>query len=1002
MNILKKIIAQQDENNKFVKNITNNFLLKHTLEIECRQKETSLIAEILLRKYKKSCILVGEEGVGKNTIVFLFAQKIAYKDVPLPLLNKKIYLVDFLEIVNASEDKYDIEDILYEIFSTLISKKNAIIYLKNLHNFIGAEDDEARNELSNILEPFSSGYDFSILIRSILNKSQHSIIATTLSSIYKQTEDSHSWINQNFVPLDIIEPDFLKTYRIIEKHKPALEAFHNITINENALYKVITLSKKYNLDSKFPQKALALLDSCAAKIVSFITCQKNFNPVEAHLFNLLKKTSAIKFEILRSNDYEALLNISELEFLYTKILKKFAKKKLILSKEKNVSDFLLLKSANELYYFGTKLFSEKQNETISKIISGKKNKLLVASINKEFIDFSKMSFSRQMLLISSYWLFKRRIFKSLVILNKKNIKNLFKIEISLKFLISVSLKKLNKLEYNSFNILYSVKKTKNSLLNPNNIKNLRSFLNEKQIILNKKKLHKNLSKFLKIFQSSKLSAISNYITNYKSFSSDKSIFYNSSIIAKLKNKKLQDKNIFLKKNLINRINNELNSEVAESFVFDILNISKPQESEGISVIQKLLNLERELKEKVAGQEEAVSAVSNAMRRAKLGLRSFDRPIASFFFCGPTGVGKTEIAKALSFCMFGSEDQLIRFDMSEYMEKHAMSRLVGAPAGYVGYEDGGQLTNAIAKNPHAIILFDEIEKAHSDISYLLLQVLDDGRLTDSKKNIVRFENTIIIMTSNAAAEDIEKSINDFNKQKDKIFAEIEQQKQKFKEIQDEDNHNNCLNLKENHFLYFNFLKTYNFLSYKVDISKKLNLDLSQSKLKSLNNFEANFKRLLNEKEHSVEINKFKQLEETLSKELQSSVYNALSASFAPEFLNRIDNIIIFRPLSENDLKVIAKLFLNKLIKQYKKQQINLILDSNVLNKLVEACYEPKYGARPLRRGITKYIEDLIIEKIINLNLNTKEGLTFIIGLNNDSAIAIKQVYCKKQQQQISFF
>jgi ATP-dependent Clp protease ATP-binding subunit ClpA len=286
--------------------------------------------------------------------------------------------------------------------------------------------------------------------------------------------------------------------------------------------------------------------------------------------------------------------------------------------------------------------------------------------------------------------------------------------------------------------------------------------------------------------------------------------------------------------------------------------------------------------------------------------------------------------------------------------------------------------------------------------LLLQVLDDGRLTDSKKNIVRFENTIIIMTSNAAAEDIEKSINDFNKQKDKIFAEIEQQKQKFKETQDENNGKNCVNLNENLFLYFNFLKTYNLLSYKVDISKKLNLDLNQSKLKSLNKFKTNFKRVLNKNEYSVEINKFKQLEETLSKELQSSVYNALSASFAPEFLNRIDNIIIFRPLSENDLKVIAKLFLNKLIKQYKKQQINLILDSNVLNKLVEACYEPKYGARPLRRGITKYIEDLIIEKIINLNLNTKEGLTFIIGLNNDSAIAIKQVYCKKQQQQISFF
>jgi ATP-dependent Clp protease ATP-binding subunit ClpA len=999
MNILKKLILQQEKNNKFVKNIANSFLLKHTFEVECRQKEISLIGEILLRKYKKNCILVGEEGVGKNTTVFLFAQKIAYKDVPLPLLNKKIFLVDFLEIINAAKNNYDIEDMLYEIFSTLISKKNAIIYLKNLHNFIGIEED---HEALSSVEPFSSNYDFSIILKSILTKSQHSIIATTLSSIYKQTERSHSWIKHNFVELEIMEPGFLKTYRIVEKHKPALEAFHNITINENALYKVIMLSKKYNLNLKFPQKALALLDSCAAKIVSFITWQKNFNPIEAHLFNLLKKTSAIKFEILRSNDFEALLNIAELEFLYTKILKKFAKKKYIFSKQKNISDFLLLKADDKIHYSGIKFFLEKQNEITSKIISGKKNKFLISSFNKKIKNFSKMSFYNQTLEISNYWLSKSSMYKSLLVLNKKNIKNLYKIKTIIRFLISVSVKKLNKLEYNSFNILYFVKKTKNSLLKTNKIKNLSLFLKGKQIILNQEKFHKNLDKFLKIFKSSKLSAISNSIINYKNFSSNKNIFYNSFIIQQFKNKKLQDKNIFLKKTVINRINNELNSELAENFVFDILNISKPKESQGVSAIQKLLNLERKLKEKVAGQEEAVSAVSNAMRRAKLGLRSFDRPIASFFFCGPTGVGKTEIAKALSFCMYGSEDQLIRFDMSEYMEKHAMSRLVGAPAGYVGYEDGGQLTNVIAKNPHAIVLFDEIEKAHSDISYLLLQVLDDGRLTDSKKNIVRFENTIIIMTSNAAAEDIEKSINDFNKQKDKIFAEIEQQKQKFKETQDENNGKNCVNLNENLFLYFNFLKTYNLLSYKVDISKKLNLDLNQSKLKSLNKFKTNFKRVLNKNEYSVEINKFKQLEETLSKELQSSVYNALSASFAPEFLNRIDNIIIFRPLSENDLKVIAKLFLNKLINQYKKQQIDLILDSNVLNKLVEACYEPKYGARPLRRGITKYIEDLIIEKIIKLNLNSKDGLNFVIGLNKNSAIAIKQVYCKKKKQQISFF
>ena len=173
--------------------------------------------------------------------------------------------------------------------------------------------------------------------------------------------------------------------------------------------------------------------------------------------------------------------------------------------------------------------------------------------------------------------------------------------------------------------------------------------------------------------------------------------------------------------------------------------------------QKLMNLESTLHKRVIGQEEAISAIAKAIRRSRLGIQNPNRPIASFMFCGPTGVGKTEVTKALAVSMFGAENDMIRFDMSEFMEKFTVSRLVGSPPGYVGYDDGGQLTDSVSRKPYSVVLFDEVEKAHPDILNVLLQILEDGRLTDSQKRLVPFDNTVIIMTSNAAADEIQQII-----------------------------------------------------------------------------------------------------------------------------------------------------------------------------------------------------------------------------------------------------
>lgn len=291
--------------------------------------------------------------------------------------------------------------------------------------------------------------------------------------------------------------------------------------------------------------------------------------------------------------------------------------------------------------------------------------------------------------------------------------------------------------------------------------------------------------------------------------------------------------------------------------------------------ERLLHLEEELHKRVIGQEEAVHAVAKAIRRARAGMKDPRRPIGSFLFLGSTGVGKTELAKALAECLFGSDKSLIRFDMSEYMEKHEVSRLVGAPPGYVGYEEGGQLTDQVRRNPYSVILFDEVEKAHADFFNILLQVLDDGRLTDGQGRTVDFTNCVIIMTSNLGS----------------------------------------MHLK--------------------DQMKQLGFKTDEGKEKTEEDFE-----------HTKEV-----------------ILSDVKRAFRPEFINRIDEIIVFRPLSEENLKSIVKLLLKKV--QEKLEQFHLTLDVSEKAEahLIRNGSDFEYGARPLKRTIQKEIEDPLAELIL---------------------------------------
>jgi ATP-dependent Clp protease ATP-binding subunit ClpA len=387
-----------------------------------------------------------------------------------------------------------------------------------------------------------------------------------------------------------------------------------------------------------------------------------------------------------------------------------------------------------------------------------------------------------------------------------------------------------------------------------------------------------------------------------------------------------------------------------------------------------MNLESTLHKRVIGQEEAISAIAKAIRRSRLGIQNPNRPIASFLFCGPTGVGKTEVTKALASTMFGSENDMIRFDMSEFMEKFTISRLIGSPPGYIGYDEGGQLTDAVRLKPYSVVLFDEVEKAHPDVLNILLQILEDGRLTDSQKRLVPFDNTVIIMTSNAAADEIQQIIKSQRENEKSETLKLEEKKEfeKSKEHVYVDDYAGAIEFLESP------IKE-NFLS---DIKEQLRVEFEKSfrNLKEYEFFENEIKKVSSKK-----LNKTVEKEENSA--LKSAVLEKLSTLFLPEFLNRLDDIIIFQPLKLEELRKICDIMIKEVNLRIKAKQISLSVDENVKVKLSRDGYNPLYGARPLRRLITKYIEDLISEDILRHPVS-KKGRELRIILDENDQIIIK--------------
>ncbi len=321
-------------------------------------------------------------------------------------------------------------------------------------------------------------------------------------------------------------------------------------------------------------------------------------------------------------------------------------------------------------------------------------------------------------------------------------------------------------------------------------------------------------------------------------------------------------------------------------------VQKLTETESV----KLLNMEETLHQRLIGQDEAVKAVSRAIRRARVGLKNPNRPIASFIFSGPTGVGKTELTKSLASYFFGSEEAMIRLDMSEFMERHTVSKLIGSPPGYVGFNEGGQLTEAVRRRPYTVVLFDEVEKAHPDVFNLLLQLLEDGRLTDSKGRTVDFKNTLLIMTSNIGSKVIEKG------------------------------------------------------------GGGLGFEFSGD---------------------SVEDSQYNRIKSLVNEELKQY--------FRPEFLNRLDEIIVFRQLSKNEVKEIAETMLHAVFVRLQDKGLKLTVTDAFKERLVEEGYNPSYGARPLRRAVMRLLEDSLAEEVLSGRI--KDGDMALVDIDENKKVTI---------------
>lgn len=958
---------------------------------ECfgREKELLELMEILVRRQKNNPVLVGDAGVGKTAIVELFASKIVNNLVPFVLEGRSIISLDLARIVAGSRYRGEFELRFQRVLDEVLAQPNIIIFIDEIHNIGGTGSAEGSLDAANILKP-------------VLSRSGFQCIGATTTKEYQRIEKDPA-LNRRFQPIKVKEPSVDDTVNILYGLRPSLEAFHNVEILPGALRISAELASRYIYERFLPDKAIDLIDRAAAKEVIRLTNVTEGSVISSLVNAGLNNIGVLRVEAFRRGDIAAEFVFQEIENAYRNFLLRWIETPLSIPEEAKpilspISQSLfdkmrisVLKRVDELLFSSNKPRSVIKTTKKIKDLSISKNKEIYNEIISEINlkQQPKLSIYRISLFLYGEWLeaekfnfltpvFKQRYFFDLssVFYESEMYHYLSKIR---RQLLDNPLSFSREKDFYEADIeLYEEQFEILSELETKRIEVFKEFLVDLKPVL-RKGVIESLKYSSELAISDKELTTIYTLLGYFSTETGRDFLSNLDDPDLIRCARKVGDFTGLKKRITQREIRELLSDMTGIPIQSISNLES----------QKLINLEATLHQRVIGQEEAISAIAKAIRRSRLGIQNPNRPIASFLFCGPTGVGKTEVTKALAVSMFGAESDMIRFDMSEFMEKFTVSRLIGSPPGYVGYDEGGQLTDAVRRKPYSVVLFDEVEKAHPDILNVLLQILEDGRLTDSQKRLVAFENTVIIMTSNAAAEEIQqilKTERTTKKSEELPTSSAERMVKNYLNVEDSSDFRDQpfgpVKYDDPYAGVVEFLESPINENFLTDIKDQLNTEFDKSFLSFKSaNLESTLQKLKNSKEEN-NLN-----QQTLST-LKDAVLERLSTMFLPEFLNRLDDIIIFQPLRPEELRKICDIMVKEVTNRVKSKQILLTVDDKVKLKLTREGYNPMFGARPLRRLVTKYIEDLISETMLKTS-STKKMRVIKIQLNENEQVVVKQ-------------
>lgn len=943
---------------------------------ECFGRENELLElmEILVRRQKNNPVLVGDAGVGKTAIIELFATKIVNNLVPFVLEGRSIVSLDLARIVAGSRYRGEFELRFQRVLDEVLAQPNVIIFIDEIHNIGGTGSAEGSLDAANILKP-------------VLSRSGFQCIGATTTKEYQRIEKDPA-LNRRFQPIQVKEPTIDQTVQILYGLRPSLEAFHNVEILPGALRLAADLSSRYIYDRFLPDKAIDLIDRAAAREVIQLTNVTEGSIISSIVNAGLNNIGSLRVEAFRRGDIATEFIFQEIENAYRNFLLRWIESPLDIPTEAKT---ILSPISQSLFNTMRKsvlgrvdelLFASSHSRTIIRStykaarLSRRKNKQIYKEIANDINNGQQpnLSFYRISVFLLAEW-FEGEKCKFLIPSLKDNyfldVSSVIEESNMYNYLCDKRIRMTHDLLY----MLYSDDFLQDDIecstitfeglseIEEIRIDVFKDFLRDFRPIL-RKGMVESLKYSSELSLSDKELSTVYTLLGYFSTNAGKNFLARLDDPDLLKRARKLGDFSGLKKRITQQ---EIRNLLAHMTGIPIQSISAVES-------QKLINLEATLHKRVVGQDESISAIAKAIRRSRLGIQNPNRPIASFLFCGPTGVGKTEVAKALAVSMFGSENDIIRLDMSEFMEKFTISRLIGSPPGYVGYDEGGQLTDAVRKKPYSVVLFDEVEKAHPDVLNILLQILEDGRLTDSQKRLVPFENTIIIMTSNAAAEEIQQIIK-AERATSMDQGLIDSEKQLAKAVTSyEDDYSGAITFLESPI-------TENFLT---DIKEQLRVEFEQS-FRNMKNYEFLQKEI---KKANNPTEKGNTQEKEGPSNLKAVVLERLSSMFLPEFLNRLDDIIIFQPLRPEELRKICDYMIKDVTERVKLKQITLSVEEKVKTKLTREGYNPSFGARPLRRLVTKYIEDPISEHILK-NPSTKKNRSLKIQLNEEDQILVKQ-------------